>query len=202
MALTANQIAKVKDAIKETQRMLDKAQLYSYDLQKPAQIEFYQAHIAYLTVVLNGEMEMSMSAVKADATNWDKTRAVLDAEAKQASPEPEKVERHQGAVISRMVAEYFPADPSQWSDADIDRGLSGCVAAKKLIAIAKAMRSNPAAKIGTYPTRDELLASGATEHTHNRRHGLRIGDSFFEPVSRTHFQRNPASAVYERTASI
>ncbi len=67
---------RIEQARQETQKALDKALSYSYDLQKPTQIEFYAAHLDYLACLAKGQTAI---APKADKENWDQIRVVLDA---------------------------------------------------------------------------------------------------------------------------
>jgi len=72
---------KLIQAKAETVKALNKALSYSEEFQKPAQIDFYRAHIAYLdSLAARNPIEQP----KADLVNWDKCRCVLDAIAAKA----------------------------------------------------------------------------------------------------------------------
>jgi hypothetical protein len=72
--------ARIADARAETARHLEKALRHSPDLQKPAQIEFYRAHIAYLDHLAAG---VACERAKAPTREqWDLTQAVIDARAR------------------------------------------------------------------------------------------------------------------------
>jgi hypothetical protein len=77
-ALTAERLKRIAEARAETVRHLEKQESYSHDLQKPAKIEFYRAHIAYLDALAAGQ---PATHAVADRVNWDSTRAVIDARA-------------------------------------------------------------------------------------------------------------------------
>jgi hypothetical protein len=55
---------------------LEKALRYSHDLQKPAQIDYYRAHIAHLDKLAAGE---PCEKAKVDMANWNVVRVVLEA---------------------------------------------------------------------------------------------------------------------------
>ena len=67
---------KIAKAIVETADLLNKAESYSRDMQKPAQIAFYRAHIEYLVAKREGR---DIAPPKADRANWDVTRCVMEA---------------------------------------------------------------------------------------------------------------------------
>lgn len=72
---------RIAQARAETQRLLDKALSYSAPFRKPAQVEYYRAHIAYLDQRAAGAM---CSPPKADGAKWNTMQCVLDAEARVA----------------------------------------------------------------------------------------------------------------------
>jgi hypothetical protein len=71
-----NMLRRINDARIETLAKLEKAQSYSRDFQKPAQIAFYVGHIAYLDKLAAGEQ--AEKAV-ADTKNWDVMQCQIDA---------------------------------------------------------------------------------------------------------------------------
>lgn len=60
--------SKIVQARIETESLLNKALRYSPEFQKPAQIEFYRAHIAHLDRLVNREPSVAPTA---DLANWD-----------------------------------------------------------------------------------------------------------------------------------
>jgi hypothetical protein len=72
---------RIAQARTETQRLLDKAVSYSPQFRKPAQVEYYRAHIAYLDKRAAG---VPCDPPVANAAKWDTMQCVLDAEARVA----------------------------------------------------------------------------------------------------------------------
>lgn len=68
--------SRINQAIVETADLLNKALAYSPDMQKPAQVAFYRAHINYLAAKRDGR---DTTPPKADLANWDVTRCVMAA---------------------------------------------------------------------------------------------------------------------------
>lgn len=74
-----NRVARAKA---ETNELLTAALRYSAPFRKPAQIEFYRAHIAYLEALAAGE---PCTPPTADLENWHVTACVLEARARGAA---------------------------------------------------------------------------------------------------------------------
>lgn len=72
----SNMLRRINDARIETLAKLERAQSYSSDFQKPAQIAFYVAHIAYLDKLAAGE---HAEPAIADTKNWDVMQCQIDA---------------------------------------------------------------------------------------------------------------------------
>jgi hypothetical protein len=70
--------SKITQARIETENLLNAALRHSTDFQKPAQIEFYRAHIAHLDRLVNREPSVAPTA---DLANWDVCACVLAARA-------------------------------------------------------------------------------------------------------------------------
>jgi hypothetical protein len=69
---------RIQQAIAETGALLNKATSYAPEFQKQAQIDFYVAHIKYLSALADGLQAIPPTA---DLENWDVTNCVRDARA-------------------------------------------------------------------------------------------------------------------------
>lgn len=73
-AMTAERTRRIADARAETVAKLAKAEAYSHEFQKPAQIAFYKAHIEYLDALARGEEVTPPKPVG----DWNDTNAVIE----------------------------------------------------------------------------------------------------------------------------
>lgn len=73
-AMTAERTRRIAEARAETVRHLAKAESYSRENQKPAQIAFYKAHIEYLDALARGEQ----AEAPRPQGNWEDTNAVIE----------------------------------------------------------------------------------------------------------------------------
>lgn len=80
MKLTPDYLRTIAQARVQTQRILEKAQSYSPEFQKPEQIRFYTAMLAYLDELEAGKGERAVKP-QVDPALWDVTQCVLDARA-------------------------------------------------------------------------------------------------------------------------
>jgi hypothetical protein len=69
-------ISRIAQARSETVALLQKALAYSPEFRKPAQIDFYRAHIACIDKSAAGE---PCESAKANLADWDVMQCELDA---------------------------------------------------------------------------------------------------------------------------
>lgn len=69
-------------ARRETIKKLAKALSYSPEFRKPAQIDFYIAHIDYLTQRIEGKQA---EPPRPDHANWNEIKCAIDARVQQCS---------------------------------------------------------------------------------------------------------------------
>lgn len=70
--MNARKLARIAAARAETVRLLFAAQAYAFDLQKPAQIAYYTAHIAALDARAAGSR--TVECPRPDLAKWDTMR--------------------------------------------------------------------------------------------------------------------------------